>query len=513
MPIINNKSDKSKKTWLKVKTLVITQSLLDWFKINNTPTTDQQQFAKFVNLVYFLKYYNKNTNIGKNWFTPISSTALKDTLGKHYKKWVTPLIDSGIVEIWLNKETNKPIYSTDSGLCISYRISNESIESGYITYSLKLTGREYNNKKDISLDKDKNRSLVNGKKEEKQDICGGSNLRQSNLEYIHSCLIQLGTGDEPISDKHRKYTHNDGKVTNVEGLVTDAWRDIDHGIWNCRYGPNSNRVYHIGITMPACGRSNIILKSNPNQNILNIDIQTCHPVLLLEFVTPSESMTYKKWLDADIYQAIKDTMDTTHEYTRDDIKQHWLDFVYGGKKNICHKFYKKYLPKLWKYIMSNFKGLALVMQNLEADIMITQMSTFAKENIIFYGPMHDGYITLDNDKKEMLMDKLTSLFQDRYGYRIIIKLESLNDRININGKKEGKQDICGGSKSIKVRWDGNNQFIGYYNNYVPTPVNDILRDIRLEKEKNRQEWLKRWKKSKDVWKKAGERYKQLYENK
>lgn len=380
--------------WLKIRRFATTKSLQDKLARSGITEKEQEWCCYIQSKVLSCMRDSSLASIHHDYF--------RDKIGRGYVRWLNQLKKWGELEI--DHSFVMP-NGFRKGATKRYWVPDAALDSGIVIRDFKV--------KRIKPTKDK--SKFPKSKPWVQFIF-------DNLKML-SVSKELIAVDDPVT---QAMCHNDAKK-------------IFHGELNLKTGNKVNRLTHTVLTMPKAGRANLVWRDTNTPLTCEHDIKSCHPVLLLTLVKDeAEQAEYKKWLDRDIYDAVRVTKNL--KMCRQQVKDSWCSFVNweqksheGCKNNAVYQFYKEHFPKLTDAIL-NYPKLAIHLQNLEASIMVDKVAQFCLKNGYWYVPMHDGFLC-KNDHFHQISLFVTECFQSLVGYHVNITTKYfsyINNNISIN---------------------------------------------------------------------------------
>ena len=211
--------------------------------------------------------------------------------------------------------------------------------------------------------------------------------------------------------------------------------------------------------MPKIARRNLILKADASVPLFEYDVKSCMPVILLGLIQDSaERAVLTALLDGDIYTTIANEQGVTK--IRDDIKYDFLMFVNGAVRNYVFTFFHAHLPNLTGILLKG-KGVEMGMawfgQRVESEIMVQEVprqllqtgtapssvnnvplsltSRGNPDDGILYIPMHDGWLGIEHDERQIASTVRNELYQ-RLEYWVTItktKLETGEETVLVTG--------------------------------------------------------------------------------
>ncbi|MCX6902492.1 MAG: hypothetical protein NTW03_03215 [Verrucomicrobia bacterium] len=204
---------------------------------------------------------------------------------------------------------------------------------------------------------------------------------------------------------------------------------IAGGDFSLGYGRNVNRLYHRVVLMPKEARCNLTYCCP----LAEYDVRTCHPLLLLKFLSdPDEITKYTEMLADDIYTSIgkEENIDDRNQVKEDfqrvvTLKHktpHWM------AKQYVYQFFSKYVPKFAKEVLLQRQDLAACLQNLEAELMVQKLGTFCRERGLFWIPMHDGFIAR-MDQGDCISVQASQIIQNEVGFSPHIEPTPMNNNL------------------------------------------------------------------------------------
>ena len=372
--------------WLKVRRFAITNSLYHILESRLNLLPIEREFC-----CYIQSKVLRETHDDPARFVNIGARYWQSKCGGTYSRWIALLVTSGeliVNDRYLKGQKNR------SGFTKSYRIPSTALASGLRTIDFK------------------------GKVKSLKDRTILSNS-DGIIAYVHECASRLTVPIDllPVQCSIR------------DASAHDYSRRIFFGDFNIRYGPNGGRLYHSIIEMPCESRSNLVFKDSKSP-LIEYDIKSCHPVLLLPLIScPLEKERYCVLLDHDIYSTIRSSMNAT--YDRDGLKTQFLIYVNRGdrsstSRNPIHRFFSTHFPIFTNEILNARNDLAVYLQREESQIMVQDLGTYCRENKLFWIPCHDGWMGIE-DGQAQIIRKVSELFFERTGYHVQITNKTLSN--------------------------------------------------------------------------------------
>jgi hypothetical protein len=354
---------------------------------------------------------------------PIHWKVFKNYIGQNYRDYIDNLILWNVIECdesYLNDE--------EHGFCKSYRLTLESRLAEKKTIDFKI--------------------------KKKLNLVDRSELNDDISKYVHDQLNRIGILTDLVSQNNL-----------IDDVDAKDWApSVFKRQWNVRYGKKVSRMYHTLICMPKVSRKNLLFKESVGTQLYDYDIKSCHPVLLLTLSTDSkEQEEYRNLLDTDIYETI--SREEGIKRDRDSVKKDFLYFLNGGGKNYFYDYFHHHFPLLLNAITKKGKGMAAWAQNMEAEIMVQEISASTriknsppkplisllistnvdkyssnpKQNDILYIPMHDGWVGIERDE-DIVMSKVKQSFYEKTGYWVTITKTNLKTGLK-EPTKQKKKDM------------------------------------------------------------------------
>jgi hypothetical protein len=169
--------------------------------------------------------------------------------------------------------------------------------------------------------------------------------------------------------------------------------------------------------MPSEGRPNL---NHYCQPLVEYDVKTCHPVLLLPLFTDAEErQRYQDLIAADIYTEIGRTMGVAD---RDEVKldfvrvvnPKWRNLEWLGERYVFRYFQERF-PRFTNDVLSIRTDLALALQNFEADLMVQRLGAYCRTEGLFWIPQHDGWLSTVSDG-EIIEGYASKIFSGAVGF-------------------------------------------------------------------------------------------------
>lgn len=195
-------------------------------------------------------------------------------------------------------------------------------------------------------------------------------------------------------------------------LVRDHCEHIAFKDFSLGYGEDSKRLFHRVVMMPSEGRCNLRHYCQP---LLEYDVKSCHPLLLLTlFDDAGERKRYQDLLAADIYTEIGRAIGVTE---RKRVKTALLRVVNESdkhsesyKRERVLDFFRERFPRFTRSVLSVRCDLAIWLQNLEAELMVQRLGAYCRTEGLFWIPQHDGWISTVSEGENIrgYADKIVS---------------------------------------------------------------------------------------------------------
>jgi len=340
--------------WLKTKRFAVTNSLREILEKSGLPEQERERLAYIQNKVLTMPEIAGRIFIGRTYW--------RDRCGSGYKRYVDMLKD------WKQLDGNPSYLSTGdptTSFPKSFWVPKSALAGG-------ICNLDFRRKKFRPSQPD----------DEPTDAVS---------HYALKCLSELTVvGDD-------SYWLPDEPIRRSK--IQDCCEKIASKNFDLGYGTHCRRLFHTVIMMPSDGRRNL---KHPYFPLVESDVKSCHPLLLLTLMTDANERTqYQTLLAGDIYTSIGDKMGVAD---RDQIKVDFLRVVNTKEKSLgwlrseyIFQFFADGFPIFTREVLSVRTDLAAYLQNLEADLMVQQLGLFCMENILFWVPQHDGWISTVED--------------------------------------------------------------------------------------------------------------------
>lgn len=341
------------RAWLKTDHFAVTHSLRAKLEASALPVQEQQRFAYIQNKVLI------SANEGE--WAPVARRYWQDKCGGRYKQYIETLNEWKQLEVdpsyWASHE-NATAYSK------SYRVPASALSEGV-----------------CAIDFRRKRFRPPQADNDAPDEVSRYALKcLSDLEVVKDDRFWLP--DDPIR-RSRVTSH-------CEHI---AFKDFGLG-----YGGQCRRLFHRVVMMPSEGRPNLKHYCLP---LVEYDVKSCHPVLLLPSFTDGERTRYRDLLAADIYTEIGKEMGVAErEKVKMDfvrvVNPKWRDLEWLRQQYVF-SFFEKRFPHFTESVLCVRTDLALTLQNAEADLMVQRLGSYCQAGGLFWIPQHDGWISTLSD--------------------------------------------------------------------------------------------------------------------
>ncbi len=390
----------------------------------------------------------------------IHYSIFENKIGGCYRRYINQLIDWNIIGVQLNEAGNETYsFNNKSGNNFNkcYYLTPAAIESGFtvVNYTTKR-GRYYtmdeniiNNEINVSNPIIDYTVKVIDNLEDNYEFEDVNKINEAlKLSYKKEIktnnMNKKGNGYHMTGVTKHIITHNLNETNYFNIFTKDEQRKLIIGEWwlkklllnnfTVKISPHCGRMYHPAICSPKFIKEFLWFKGCNTK--VYYDIKSCFPVLLSKFIHADEKDKYKKYLDSDIYLTIKPD-------DRNGCKVEFQKFVNGFVKNYVHKFFKAELPLSYEYFKTNFKTLAMSLQQTESNIIIQKLVPFCIENNINnILTLHDGWMADGRieEHEKMMVEYASNLFFQECGYQPTIKKETRTRHIEVINDNE--QDDC-----------------------------------------------------------------------
>ncbi|MEI6290542.1 MAG: hypothetical protein WCP19_08925, partial [Chloroflexota bacterium] len=354
------------------KYLYITECLIPnllWDKIKEFPEKKQFKYAFIASFINVLsredeRFHNANIN-RKVW---------DNALGSGYRRYIDNLLAWGIIDIQLNERGGESYEK--GGHCKCYSLTPEVRKGGFILKDFK-----------------KRKAVVNTTPQ---------NIRKNAID-VQDPIIKYtleSIGGTHIKNTTQRAISEDEALDDIcDRLNGDYWkRKLDTQNYSIHYGGSCGRLYHPIICMPKTARKDVWF--NNSEVVMDYDIKTCFPVLLMSFVPEPEREKYKNLLDGDIYEfIIKDS-----KHNRKHCKKAFQQFINGFVKNYVHDWFAIHFPQTLDVIQADYANTSKKLQTLESSIMIQGLIPFLiSRDINGIILCHDGWLTWGNAETDAVI--------------------------------------------------------------------------------------------------------------
>jgi len=371
--------------WLKSKYFATTQSLQTKLAASSLTEVEQEWCCYIQNKVLSHMRDRSLVSVHHDYY--------KDKIGRGYVRWIKLLEEWEELEVIQNYTIP---YGFTKGKTKQFWVPNAAVESGIVIRDFKA--------KRIKRTTDKSKFPST----------------KPWVQFIFKNLKMLSARKDIVTIKD--------PVIRADCHL--AAKKIFHGELNVKTGSKVNRLSHTVIQMPKEGRANLVWRDTNKPLTCEHDIKSCHPVLLLTLATDEKERTkYKKWLDRDIYDAVRVTKNL--RMSRQQVKDLWCLFVNWEKKsqencknNAAYQFYHEHFPILTTAIL-RFPKLAVHLQNLESSIMVDAVGNHCMGNNYWYVPMHDGFLC-ENKNFYEISNYIGNCFLKLVGHKVIITTKSFS---------------------------------------------------------------------------------------
>lgn len=367
-----------------------------WSHIQDLPESEQFKYA-FV--TSFIKVNGKKTERFQN--INIHHKVWLNIIGSKYPSYINKLKEWNIISIQLNENGKETYKKAQFAKC--YSITIDANKSGWIL-------REYNKRKAKVV---KSKLMAGKNKNNLSDPIINYTYRSIQLLYIYN--INIFT-----NNTHTAICLDESELETVSDVIDgECWyKNLETNNYNIKYGENCGRLYHPVICMPKAARENLWFKDS--DVVLDYDIKSCFPVLLMAIVDDLEKDKYKKILDGDIYSRIIDGT----KHNREDCKAAFQQFSNGFVSNYVSDWFEQHFPLTFQIIKADYVNMSKRLQSMESTIMVQGLINFCIQK--GYEGMvicHDGWMnsgSFGNDSE--LVDYVKEEIFKMCGYVPTIKL-------------------------------------------------------------------------------------------
>jgi hypothetical protein len=360
------------RAWLKTDHFAVTQSLRAQLEASALPVLAQQRYAYIQNKVLITADEGKWAEVSRRYW--------QDKCGGRYKRYIEKLDEWGQLKV-------NPSYwaSHDEATAYpkSYRVPQPALAGGICSMSF---GRK--------------------RFHAPQPI---NNATDEVSRYVLKCLWDL----EVVKDDRFWLPEDPIRRSRIKSHCEHiAFKDF-----GLTYGATCRRLFHRVVMMPSEGRPNL---NHYCQPLVEYDVKTCHPVLLLPLFTDAEErQRYQDLIAADIYTEIGRTMGVAD---RDEVKldfvrvvnPKWRNLEWLGERYVFRYFQERF-PRFTNDVLSIRTDLALALQNFEADLMVQRLGAYCRTEGLFWIPQHDGWLSTVSDG-EIIEGYASKIFSGAVGF-------------------------------------------------------------------------------------------------
>jgi hypothetical protein len=373
--------------WLKSHTFGITKTLNDYIQAHSIP----EQVAEYLCFIQHEVIVGSNrAETDDQGYLRVSKNVWQNKCGTTYPQWLDLLASIGELEIdnsyhFLPIDASPEQQDNFIPKCKGFNVPYDKLASGLVKVDFKkkqvhpLKAQNYNNAKCES---------------------------DPHIYYLLACLGEIRVVPEPtFPTEPLRYA-----------MCKQYLEKTHYRAFSLHRAP-SGRVFHSIIEMPREGRVN--LQHSSGESLVDIDVKTCHPHLLLPLFTDAkEKQAFYSDLQSDIYTLINPNAD------RDVVKKRVCQYLMCKNRNAewlantdVHSYLTRNYPIFWKEQLSRDNGLAWYLQGVESQIVTRELVQFCMDNHYYIITMHDGCLTLERHKTA-IMNKLKELLRIHTGYGV-----------------------------------------------------------------------------------------------
>jgi len=361
--------------WLRQELLVVTKHLASLLESSNLSKEDKRNRALVQHIII-----RESENLGL--YHNLHRDTWKNPFGNNYSEVLTWLVQHDCLKV-------NPSYCADpaNAYTMSYRIPGLTEDNRETS----LTA--------LSFTTDRIQRFIDDSKA--TDAVSKFVLENLKQLTVRKQLVHIGSIER-------------------SALALEYCKWVYHKKLNVKYGENSKRLFHTVIRMVKEARFNLMLE-NSLENICYYDITACYPNLLPYWAEDAnEKNRLVEVLKDDFYGVLANYSTTSR--TRDDLKRIVSRFLCDPdhpSNNVMGQWLEKNCPKLFANICAR-QSMALDLQNLEADIFVEWLGSWALLSQKWFVPMHDGFLCVESDSA-IMKQCAESIFQRIVGHKPLLK--------------------------------------------------------------------------------------------
>lgn len=378
--------------WLKSSTFVITNTLHAYIQAHAIPDQESEYLCYIQNKVIVGSDRAETDDYG---FLRVSKNVWRNKCGMNYTQWLDLLTRIGEIEVdnsyhFLPANATPDQQDNFIPKCKGFKVPYEKLASGLVKVDFKK-------KHVLPL---------------KRQAMAGCYTNDPHIYYLMACLGEVRVVDEPVFP-------NDP----LRYAMSKQYLEKTHCKAFGLHRAKSGRVFHSIIESPRESRVN--LRHSSGESLVDIDVKTCHPHLLLPlFSDPEEKQSFYADLQGDLYTRINPEDD------RASVKRRVCQYLMAKNREAewltgtdVHSYFTKNFPIFWKEKLSQDSGLAFYLQGEESQIVTRELVAYCQANHYFIVTMHDGCLTRQCFK-DAIMDELKRLLREHTGYAVGVEEKS-----------------------------------------------------------------------------------------
>jgi hypothetical protein len=310
----------------------------------------------FISTIHFRRVTNKTLN--PNDWIPLDSRILAECIGKDFVAPVRKdLIKRGIIECDGSWQRNVA--------CMGHRLTEK-----------------YRGAKMITI---KARYPKESKKEEE--------IMTKAQEYIRRNLEKVTIEPQALANLEKSYPVAVRDLNQKYNHALASYFLIHDQNWFFATDRKTGRVYHNVANCPKEMRAHLRLDG---RELVEVDISNCQPMLLhylYEDKTSAEAVRYKKIAEEGIFYEV---VAAVAGQTRDDAKGQFLTFAFGQihHSNKLGRAFSTLFQELRAIMdgikMGNYRKMAILLQKLEAELMINTVVPILEKRGMPVLTVHDS---------------------------------------------------------------------------------------------------------------------------
>jgi hypothetical protein len=360
------------RAWLKTDHFAVTYSLRAKLEASALPDWERERYAYIQNKVLVTADEGTGASISRRYW--------QGKCGGRYTKYIEELDE------WGQLEVNPSYWATGdeaTAFSKSYRVPESALTGGICTLSFRR--KRFHPPQPVN------------------------DATDEVSRYALKCLSFL----DVVKDDRFWLPEDPIRRSRIKSHCEHiAFKDFGLG-----YGGECRRLFHRVVMMPSEGRRNLKHYCQP---LIEYDVKTCHPVLLLPLFTDAgERQRYQDLIAADIYTEIGRAMGVAdREKVKTDfvrvVNPKWRDLEWLGERYVF-RYFRERFPRFTNDVLSIRTDLALSLQNFEADLMVQRLGMYCRSEGLFWIPQHDGWISTLSDG-EIIRGHARKLVSDAVGF-------------------------------------------------------------------------------------------------